>query len=216
MISVGRSIDDDSTQSLAKRSRAPSWAAAAAWAGDADAPEATTAGRVFCFLPLPIETGVPGLHVHAAFALTSNRRALWQVDEDGGTDESIEGSSAVKGKWNHYLLTKAVPQVWAHLVGSMSQLLDVETARMRDHRGRVLSLTPKLFRDHGIPSLTRLSVLNFMLIGRRLSHKRGNIDVDLPPPLPTEMWLNILSYLRPHDLVSFNREEGFFRCQRSV
>jgi hypothetical protein len=35
-------------------------------------------GRAFCFLPLPVTTGLP-LHVNAFFELSSNRRDIWWV-----------------------------------------------------------------------------------------------------------------------------------------
>lgn len=40
------------------------------------APEAPVAGQAFCFLPLPIPTGLP-VHVNAFFELSSNRRDIW-------------------------------------------------------------------------------------------------------------------------------------------
>ena len=39
------------------------------------------AGRAFCFLPLPLPSGLP-CHVNGCFALTSNRRELWHEDAD--------------------------------------------------------------------------------------------------------------------------------------
>lgn len=33
-------------------------------------------GRAFCFLPLPVLTGLP-VHVNAFFELSSNRRDIW-------------------------------------------------------------------------------------------------------------------------------------------
>lgn len=35
-------------------------------------------GKVFCFLPLPVETGLP-VHVHACFELSSNRRDIHNI-----------------------------------------------------------------------------------------------------------------------------------------
>jgi hypothetical protein len=61
-------------------------------------------GHLFCFLPLPLETGVP-VHLNAPFALTSNRRSLWEGT--GG-----EGSSSEKADWNQLMLTELLPQVW--------------------------------------------------------------------------------------------------------
>ena len=46
-----------------------------------DAPPPALTGRAFCFLPLPISTGLPA-HVNGCFALTSNRRELWREDAD--------------------------------------------------------------------------------------------------------------------------------------
>lgn len=41
-----------------------------------------TSGRLFTFLPLSSKTGFP-VHIHAAFALTSSRRGLRNLDEIG-------------------------------------------------------------------------------------------------------------------------------------
>ncbi|KAI4899384.1 hypothetical protein NFI96_024546, partial [Prochilodus magdalenae] len=40
--------------------------------------ESCAVGQAFCFLPLPIETGLP-VHIKGSFAVTSNRKALWQT-----------------------------------------------------------------------------------------------------------------------------------------
>ncbi|XP_042331157.1 sacsin-like [Sceloporus undulatus] len=64
-------------------------------------------GRVFCFLPLPIESGLP-LHLTAAFAVLSNRKGLWDATE--------------KGKWNRVLLRDSVVGAW---LGALSQLRDM-------------------------------------------------------------------------------------------
>ncbi|KAJ7314030.1 hypothetical protein JRQ81_005922 [Phrynocephalus forsythii] len=64
-------------------------------------------GRVFCFLPLPIESGLP-LHLTAPFAVLSNRKGLWDATE--------------KGKWNRALLQDSVLGAW---LGALSQLRDM-------------------------------------------------------------------------------------------
>ena len=38
----------------------------------------TQEGHAFCFLPLPVQTGLP-VHVNAFFELSSNRRDIWWV-----------------------------------------------------------------------------------------------------------------------------------------
>ncbi|XP_036432885.1 sacsin isoform X2 [Colossoma macropomum] len=54
--------------------------------------ESCAVGQAFCFLPLPIETGLP-VHLNGSFAVTSNRKALWQ--------------SGTKLEWNKALLQDA-------------------------------------------------------------------------------------------------------------
>lgn len=50
-------------------------------------------GQAFCFLPLPIDTGLP-VHINGSFAVTSNRKALWETGP--------------KLEWNKALLQDAV------------------------------------------------------------------------------------------------------------
>ncbi|XP_066542092.1 sacsin [Hoplias malabaricus] len=51
--------------------------------------ESCAVGQAFCFLPLPIETGLP-VNINGSFAVTSNRKAIWQ--------------SGPKLEWNKALL----------------------------------------------------------------------------------------------------------------
>ena len=62
------------------------------WAGVALRGDGRPArGRAYCFLPLPVATGLPA-HLNAAFALTSNRRDLWRAGDDlEGTGEDSPG-----------------------------------------------------------------------------------------------------------------------------
>ncbi len=46
-------------------------------------------GQAYCFLPLPISTGLP-VHVNAFFALSSNRRTLWMGDKDTSGNNRID------------------------------------------------------------------------------------------------------------------------------
>ncbi|XP_058037712.1 sacsin-like [Ahaetulla prasina] len=64
-------------------------------------------GRAFCFLPLPIESGLP-LHLTAPFAVLSNRKGLWETTE--------------KGQWNIALLRDSVTAAW---LGALTQLRDM-------------------------------------------------------------------------------------------
>ncbi|XP_026063151.1 sacsin-like [Carassius auratus] len=54
-------------------------------------------GQAFCFLPLSIETGLP-VHVNGTFAVTSNRKSLWETGE--------------KSEWNKALLRDPITSAY--------------------------------------------------------------------------------------------------------
>eukprot|EP01119_Soliformovum_irregulare_P012369 TRINITY_DN3204_c0_g1_i4.p1 TRINITY_DN3204_c0_g1~~TRINITY_DN3204_c0_g1_i4.p1 ORF type:complete len:1563 (+),score=556.25 TRINITY_DN3204_c0_g1_i4:193-4689(+) len=83
-------------------------------------------GRAYCFLPLPIDTGLP-IHVNAFFALSSNRRSLWM-----GQDS--QGSAHDKIKWNLCTLTKTLP----FLYGQLLFLLTNEILKLETEKNKVL------------------------------------------------------------------------------
>jgi sacsin len=65
-------------------------------------------GRAFCFLPLPISTGIPA-HVNAYFELSSNRRDIWF-----GSD--MTGDGRKRSDWNIYLLENVVAPAYGRLL----------------------------------------------------------------------------------------------------
>ncbi|KAL7180871.1 hypothetical protein ACSBR1_039850 [Camellia fascicularis] len=65
-------------------------------------------GRAFCFLPLPINTGLQ-VHVNAYFELSSNRRDIWF-----GND--MAGGGKKRSDWNIYLLEDVVAPAYGHLL----------------------------------------------------------------------------------------------------
>ncbi|XP_023004421.1 sacsin isoform X2 [Cucurbita maxima] len=65
-------------------------------------------GRAFCFLPLPIKTGLP-VHVNAYFELSSNRRDIWYGDD-------MAGGGKKRSEWNSYLLENVVAPAYGHLL----------------------------------------------------------------------------------------------------
>ncbi|GIM06465.1 hypothetical protein Vretimale_10709, partial [Volvox reticuliferus] len=78
--------------------------------GDPDGEAAEAAGppedgRAFCFLPLPIRTGLP-VHVNGYFELSSNRRDIWY-------GEDMAGSGARRAHWNVQLLTRVIAPAYA-------------------------------------------------------------------------------------------------------
>lgn len=65
-------------------------------------------GHAFCFLPLPISTGLPA-HVNAYFELSSNRRDIWF-----GSD--MTGGGRKRSDWNIYLLENVVTPAYGRLL----------------------------------------------------------------------------------------------------
>ena len=70
-------------------------------------------GRAYCFLPLPITTGLP-VHINGAFAVSSNRRQLWSHDGDDDGDDV--GNAAWKAEWNMFLMERLLPKLYAESV----------------------------------------------------------------------------------------------------
>ena len=63
--------------------------------------------RAFCFLPLPIETGLP-VHVNGQFVLDSSRRNLWKD----------EGSQGQRTQWNNFIKNHVLAPAFAELIVS--------------------------------------------------------------------------------------------------
>ena len=65
----------------------------------------TLKGRIFCFLPLPVLTGLP-VHINGQFVLGSDRRSLW------GNDAEVNDE---KKRWN-VLLFEAIASSYVHFL----------------------------------------------------------------------------------------------------
>ena len=68
------------------------------------------AGKVFCFMPLSIESGFP-VHVNGSFSVYSNRRRLWE--QGVGEHQSFKPFEA---KWNEALMEDALVQAYLQLL----------------------------------------------------------------------------------------------------
>ncbi|KAM6934408.1 sacsin [Xenentodon cancila] len=64
-------------------------------------------GQAFCFLPLPIQTGLP-VNVNGTFAMMSNRKALWE--------------SGIKGEWNKALLQDPVATAYVTVLLALKKM----------------------------------------------------------------------------------------------
>ena len=71
-------------------------------------------GTVFCYLPLPIHSGLP-VHINGAFAVASNRRHLQEKLED---DKSCYGV-----RWNEVLMQDSVCSVFISLLEDVKSLV---------------------------------------------------------------------------------------------
>lgn len=69
-------------------------------------------GRAFCFLPLPISTGLP-VHINAYFELSSNRRDIWFGDD-------MVGDGKIRSDWNMYLLEEVAAPAYGHLLETVA------------------------------------------------------------------------------------------------
>ena len=90
-------------------------------------------GNVFCYLPLPIHSGLP-VHVNGAFAVASNRRNLKETTEDDKASIGVE--------WNNVLLQDSVCAAYLDL------LEDLKSATETSRKYQFSSLWPKSCEVH--------------------------------------------------------------------
>ncbi|KAL9966857.1 hypothetical protein ACROYT_G024987 [Oculina patagonica] len=90
-------------------------------------------GMLFCYLPLPIHSGLP-VHVNGAFALAANRRHLQEKLED---DKKCYGVD-----WNNVLMQDSISSAYLCL------LEDLKTIAPSDGRYKFYSLWPKAYEVH--------------------------------------------------------------------
>jgi sacsin len=72
----------------------------------------TLRGKVYCSLPLPIDTGLP-VHLNGFFDLDSSRHALT-------TEAGLIGSAKVRARWNQLLVEHVVAPAYAHLIDHLA------------------------------------------------------------------------------------------------
>ncbi|CAJ0876076.1 5072_t:CDS:10 [Entrophospora sp. SA101] len=68
-------------------------------------------GRLFCFLPLPIDMPFR-VSVHGYFAVSTNRRSLPADNED----LAVGSLARLKVGWNQYLFNQVLPSAWVELL----------------------------------------------------------------------------------------------------
>ncbi len=93
---------------LGENSHLGGGAIAATAGGGGTAIAGAAAGRAFCFLPLPVPTGLP-VAVNGYFELSSNRRDVWH-------GEDMAGAGAARARWNAALLADALGPAYLQLL----------------------------------------------------------------------------------------------------
>ncbi|ETW06282.1 hypothetical protein, variant [Aphanomyces invadans] len=73
--------------------------------------DAAVPGRAFCFLPLPVETGLP-VHINGYFELSSNRRDIW-------TGDGLSGDGLLRAQWNDALLKDVIAPCYARAIATI-------------------------------------------------------------------------------------------------
>ena len=89
------------------------------WAGTALELDSNTEGRIFCFLPMPIESlsNLP-VHINGTFGLTDDRRSLkWP---------GIERRNDPTAEWNMLLVKEVLPPCYSALLLNAKERLTVE------------------------------------------------------------------------------------------
>ena len=71
-------------------------------------------GTIFCYLPLPIHSGLP-VHINGSFAVTANRRYLQKKLED---DKTCYG-----GEWNEVLMQDPLVEAFLKLLEDVKQII---------------------------------------------------------------------------------------------
>lgn len=72
-------------------------------------------GHIFCFLPLPTQTGL-AMHVNGSFELSLNRRDIWSGEDMGGRGKK-------KALWNRYLQEDIVAPLLAESLNILVRVL---------------------------------------------------------------------------------------------
>jgi hypothetical protein len=73
-------------------------------------------GLAYCFLPLPVRTGLP-IMVNGFFELSSNRRDVWQAGAD------MTGDGRTRAQWNIALMKELIAPSYARLLVRLRDVL---------------------------------------------------------------------------------------------
>ena len=89
-------------------------------------------GKMFCFLPLHLETGLP-VHVSANFAVMNDRRGIHYSDSTCKSEES---------QFNLDLMSDSIPHSYISLLVALRKLCHMKKRKLRDYNCNFFSLWP--------------------------------------------------------------------------
>lgn len=108
------------------------------------APDANFSGRVYCGLPLPLESPIRSCHVNGFFDLLPDRQGPFQ-------DQGAGGAAAVRVRWNRLLIEHCCAAAAAQLCLQLSKRAASQGLPLYDHWPRVpereLTLVERLPRS---------------------------------------------------------------------
>ncbi|TAE54536.1 MAG: hypothetical protein EAZ88_08800 [Oscillatoriales cyanobacterium] len=131
-------------------------------------------GKVYCFLPLPLETGLP-IHINGFFNLNSSRDNL-------SSDSGQTGKDRPRSIWNHLLAQHVLSNAYANLIVDLVQ----DIGRYQPEGFYKFWPVGKITVSKALEELHRcvIQLLYQRLVVRSaVEHRADNIDIP-EPPLP--------------------------------
>ena len=126
-------------------------------------------GEAFCFLPLSISTGLP-IHVNGYFAVTSNRRGIWERT-------TSHRQQVIEVRWNESLLKDALCNAYLQLLNDMKtlQTQDFAFCALWPVYGKLQSATWGMLVESVYESIVSNALPLFCSDGKWLSINEGYI-----------------------------------------
>jgi len=190
---------------------------------------ATTDGRIFVTLPLPLTLQHTVINIHGIFALSRDRRSLWNPSDlkNGGPTNEIT--------WNKFLFERVIPSVWTELLEELARSGQL----VRQHFPLILpgssacgSLFENLGRNvvhqalEGNSKIWRSNLSTFLaldegyMIGSSLSAPLLDTLQELSMPILTDIpyeWKEIIRESKhPHKVLNAEEVRRWLRTHKTV
>ncbi|XP_038054984.1 sacsin-like [Patiria miniata] len=122
--------------------------------------------KAYCFLPLPVHTGLP-VHVNGTFELDSARKNLAKGDDYAISDDMSEESGLIH-RWNRILLEHVLAPAYAKLIEHVGRIIfgEADVKSLKQHLGRYDDLFPRHLKSYQGAEWELLAKATFRYIGR--------------------------------------------------